>query len=100
MTVILVDWTKLGDVAFEQSVIQMMLIITQYLNSGLSLQLVTVNLNQVGLPIAFLDGDYPDFTARWYNEIATFFVMPNILNVLVPFTEFLVFWVWQRLVMW
>jgi len=62
--------------------------------------MITMNTKQMGLPISLLDGDYPDFTKRWYAEIATFFVMPNIFIILFPFAEFFMNYTLRAVRLW
>lgn len=73
----------------ESVTIQVILFVSQYLNNGLSLMLVGINWDEVlGIRIFFLDGRYPDFTNRWFNELSNFFITPMYINIFVPFIEF------------
>ena len=43
----------------------------------------------MGIPNALFDGSYPDFTEKWYSEVATFLVVPTILNIFLPILDFI-----------
>lgn len=89
IVVILIRWVHLRSLNIEYVTIQVILFVSQYLNNGLSLMLVGMNLDEAfGSHVMFLDGRYPDFTNRWFNELANFFITPMYINIFVPFIEF------------
>lgn len=89
VVVILIRWVHFRSLNFEYVTIQVLLFVSQYLNNGLSLMLVGMNLDEAfGSHVIFLDGRYPDFTSRWFNEIANFFITPMYINLFIPFIEF------------
>ena len=62
------------NVSRQHRIVQKLIIITQYINTGLILSLVNANFDQVGFGVTVLNGDYPDFTERWYHELAPLFL--------------------------
>lgn len=80
---------NLRSLNYESVTIQVILFVSQYLNNGLSLMLVGMNTYEfLGTGLFLLDGRYPDFTDRWFNEISNFFITPMYINIFVPFIEF------------
>ena len=91
IVVYLVKWVHFQSFNIEWVVIQTILFVSQYLNNGLSLMLVGINVDEAfGQHIIFMDGKYPDFTNRWFNEIANFFITPMYINIFVPIIEFII----------
>ncbi|CAI2372771.1 unnamed protein product [Moneuplotes crassus] len=89
IVVILIRWVNFRSMNIESATIQVILFVSQYLNNGLSLMLVGINCDELlGIRIFFLDGRYPDFTNRWFNELSNFFITPMYINIFVPFIEF------------
>lgn len=89
IVVLLIRWVHFRSINIESVIIQMILFVSQYLNNGLALMLVGMNLDEaIGHHVLFLDGRYPDFTNRWFNEIANFFITPMYINIFIPFVEF------------
>jgi len=54
----------------------------------------------MGIPQAIFDGTYPDFTEKWYQEIAGFLVIPTILNIFLPISEFVFLTVLGKFFIW
>ena len=89
IVIFLVEWVDFKSLTTRLVIIQSLLFLSQYLNNGLSLMLVSFNIDQmVKMPVWFLDGDYPDFTGRWFEEISSFFITPMIANILISIIEF------------
>ena len=50
--------------------------------------LISFNMDQMVGNVPFLDGDYPDFTNRWFIEISSFFITPMLANMTISLIEF------------
>ena len=101
IVVILIRWVNFTSMNIESVTIQVILFVSQYLNNGLALMLVGINWDElIGLHILFLDGRYPDFTNRWFNELANFFITPMYINIFVPFIEFSIIYTAFIIVKW
>ena len=61
---------------------------------------VSMSTVQMGIPKTLFDGTYPDFTEKWYQEVATFLVVPTILNIFLPILEFLFSYLTNFLIIW
>lgn len=83
----LMEWVSFRNLNYKLVLIQFLLFFSQYLNNGLSLMMVGANLDQMIGHVPFLDGDYPDFTSRWFREISAFFVTPMASNILISIIE-------------
>ena len=81
IVVVLIQWVHFRSLNVEYVIIQIILFVSQYLNNGLSLIMVGMNLDQIVGHAPYLDGDYPDFTSRWFVEIAPFFITPMLANI-------------------
>lgn len=100
LIIFLVEWVDFKSLTFRLSLIQFLLFFSQYLNNGLSLMLVSFNLDQMVGHIWFLDGDYPDFTKRWYREISSFFITPMAANIFISAIELVGNWLFYSLIRW
>jgi len=91
IVVILIRWVHIQSYSLECVTIQVILFVSEYLNNGLALMMVGMNLDeQFGKSLIFFDGRYPDFTNRWFKELANFFITPMYINIFVPFLEFFI----------
>lgn len=89
LIIFLVEWVGFKSLVQRLVIIQSLLFFSQYLNNGLSLMLVSFNIDEmVGRSVNVLDGDYYDFTNRWFIEISSFFITPMIANILISIIEF------------
>jgi hypothetical protein len=101
MVVILIRWVHFRSYNVEWVTIQVILFVSEYLNNGLALMLVGMNLDEfIGGHVMFLDGRYPDFTNRWFKELANFFITPMYINIFVPFLEFGIVYLLYTLSKW
>lgn len=66
----------------------------QFFNTGILLILTNANREEVDLPIigTLLNGLYPDFTAKWYNDIGVSLVKTMRFNAFFPIIEFFMWW--------
>ena len=101
IVVVLIQWVNYKSMTKEYATIQIILTISQYLNNGLALMLVGLNLNELlEVQIFLLDEGYPDFTKRWFNEVANFFITPMYINIFVPFIELGIIYSAYTLINW
>lgn len=104
IVIFLVEWIDFKSLTTRLVIIQSLLFFSQYLNSGLSLMLISFNIDEMTKQhITYLDGDYPDFTKRWFFEISSFFITPMAVNIMLPIFEFIgtylllyLFWWYDR----
>lgn len=89
IVIFLVEWIDFKSLTTRLVIVQTLLFFSQYLNNGLSLMLISFNIDEaMDTHLTYLDGDYPDFTQRWFYEISNFFITPMIANTLIPILEF------------
>ena len=100
LVVVLIQWIHFRSLKTQYAMIQSLLFFSQYLNNGLSLLMVGANLEQMFGITSFLDGDYPDYTKRWFIEISNFFITPMVANILVSILEFIGNYVYLSLERW
>jgi len=68
--------------------------IVSFFNTAVLLLLVNANLSQAGIPIfgGLLNGQHPDFTGEWYNDIGNNIVSAMLYIAYWPIIEFFVYW--------
>jgi hypothetical protein len=96
----LVEWVNFRSLPNRLRIIQTLLFISQYLNNGLSLMLISFTLDEIIVHVPFMDGDYPDFTKRWFQEISPFFITPMIANIFISLIEFTGNYLYCKLIIW
>ncbi|CAI2373992.1 unnamed protein product [Moneuplotes crassus] len=99
--IFLVEWVDFKSLTHRLVIVQSLLFFSQYLNSGLSLMLISFNIDEmVQRHVPYLDGDYPDFTQRWFFEVSSSFITPMAANVAIPVLEFVATYLLYYLFCW
>ena len=62
--------------------------------------LVNASLSEAGLPISFFNGQYPDFTFEWYDDVGASLVQTMLINAFSPIIEFGVFYILGVMLRW
>ena len=61
------------------SVVQVAVFATQFFNMAFSMLLLHANLDQSGLGVGLLNGEFPDYTESWYREVGIYIVQPMVI---------------------
>eukprot|EP00347_Sterkiella_histriomuscorum_P002409 403368266 len=73
-------------------VIKSSIFITQFFNTAILLLLTNANTQQTFLSFLPFEGQYPDLTYEWYNDIGSSLVITLLTAAFFPIAEFFIAW--------
>lgn len=96
VAIILVHWLGLENKTVEISVIQSVVFLLMFFNSGLAILLINANFPGFNESGFLFNGMYTDFSDDWYDQISQFFITPMFAQLIFPITAFLPGYIMQK----
>jgi len=72
------------------NIIMVFVFVVQFLNTGIIICLINANTREAGLPFDIFNGNNPDFTYNWYNEVGVAIISIMTFNAYSPLVEIII----------
>lgn len=96
LAIALVQWLSFENKTVEISIIQSVVFLLMFFNSGLAILLINANIHNFNENGVLFNGLYADFSDDWYDKISQFFITPMFVQLIFPVTAFLPGYIIQK----
>lgn len=91
-----ISWICYENKTHEISRIQLAVFGMTFFNNALAILLINARFTKDVKGSFLFNGMYTDFSDDWYDKSSEYFVTPMFMEILTPFTDFLLFFTIQK----